>query len=259
MKEYQQNQLALNNVDNIAVIRDQYESMKKAGLGNTANVKVLEGLIQDAENYSTAQEFIEDCRRYKQQLPESFIISIDQFNKVVSDYHLIINELSMYTGVVPPEKVNYILMISKTIQRNDFDFNEGIMHASRLYIRSSTDKERKDVKALEKYLAIHPILKGKINRYDYTASYRYVKDLNPEIPEVASEANLEVEGCNLDHSSMLIAAPEKCFIKDFEVSVKPVDPIVFQYCKYGVIVHAVWGDESDSEILNRYKEFASKI
>jgi hypothetical protein len=39
----------------------------------------------------------------------------------------------------------------------------------------------------------------------------------------------------------------------------PVDPIVFQCCPYGVVIHSVWGEEADDKVLEEYKMLNQKI
>jgi hypothetical protein len=39
----------------------------------------------------------------------------------------------------------------------------------------------------------------------------------------------------------------------------PVDPIVFQCCPYGVVIHSVWGEEADDKVLEEYKTLNQKI
>ena len=63
----------------------------------------------------------------------------------------------------------------------------------------------------------------------------------------------------LDHTDLLIAAPENCFSEKFKITQVPVDPIVFQCCPYGVIVHSVWGEEADDKVLEEYKTLNQKI
>lgn len=60
-------------------------------------------------------------------------------------------------------------------------------------------------------------------------------------------------------NELFIAAPKKCFNEHFKVEKAPVDPIVFQRCPYGVVIHSIWGEEADDKTLQEYLNFNSKI
>lgn len=38
-----------------------------------------------------------------------------------------------------------------------------------------------------------------------------------------------------------------------EVVDMPVDPIVYQPCAYGVLIHSMWGEESEDKVFEEYK------
>ena len=34
---------------------------------------------------------------------------------------------------------------------------------------------------------------------------------------------------------------------------KAVDPIVYQPCAYGILIHSMWGEESEDKVFEEYK------
>lgn len=37
------------------------------------------------------------------------------------------------------------------------------------------------------------------------------------------------------------------------ITKKAVDPIVYQPCAYGVLIHSIWGEESEDKVFEEYK------
>lgn len=37
------------------------------------------------------------------------------------------------------------------------------------------------------------------------------------------------------------------------VTKKAVDPIVYQPCAYGILIHSMWGEESEDKVFEEYK------
>lgn len=37
------------------------------------------------------------------------------------------------------------------------------------------------------------------------------------------------------------------------ITKKAVDPIVYQPCAYGVLIHSMWGEESEDKVFEEYK------
>lgn len=261
MKEYQQNQLALKEVTNISTIKQKYEELSAAGLGNTANAKVLKSIIERSADYDNAQEFLKFCKRMKESFPKSFIISTTQFEKVVNDYHLGMDLLKYYKGVVPTDCAEYLMKCHNTLIHNTSGdrFNSDLVRVKKVDV-SWRIKEQDYDKRFIKWLKEHKIVRGNIG-YGSRFSYEYLCEYNSNVPKLSDDVKDQygVFGDQVRSSEFLIAAPNECFVEDFEVTSQPIDPIVFQKCRYGIIVHAVWGDEADSEVLKRYKEFADNL
>lgn len=46
-----------------------------------------------------------------------------------------------------------------------------------------------------------------------------------------------------------------CQLNNPEVTItkKAVDPIVYQPCAYGILIHSMWGEESEDKVFEEYK------
>lgn len=56
----------------------------------------------------------------------------------------------------------------------------------------------------------------------------------------------DIEG-TLRLSSIINKNPEVTITK------KAVDPIVYQPCAYGILIHSMWGEESEDKVFEEYK------
>lgn len=69
----------------------------------------------------------------------------------------------------------------------------------------------------------------------------------------------DIYGTLLTKDDFLIACPKKYLDNsNIKISKKVVDPIVFQYTPYGILIHTVWGEEAEDSVLKRYLEFNRK-
>ena len=40
---------------------------------------------------------------------------------------------------------------------------------------------------------------------------------------------------------------------EITITKKAVDPIVFQPCTYGIVIHSMWGEEAEDKVFEEYK------
>lgn len=41
--------------------------------------------------------------------------------------------------------------------------------------------------------------------------------------------------------------------REVTITKKAVDPIVYQPCAYGILIHSMWGEESEDKVFEEYK------
>lgn len=56
-----------------------------------------------------------------------------------------------------------------------------------------------------------------------------------------------------------IACPKSNLRERPVIMSKPIDPIIFQYCPYGVLVYTMWGDEAEDKVFEEYKKLNNLV
>jgi len=265
-------------------LTNELKKLESLGLENSENAKLLKAKIKELENKRKnskfGQEVFEFIKELSSTFPNSYLISFDQFYDILKKYKLTVGRIRNYTGIIPQKNIEEISEVKKRIESNrgwceEFlnyytrhkglnDFYDRFYYVKDIRIRDNEYK--KLAKSLEKVLSG----KGFLVKYSYGSDYGVssisIKD--------ASYSNDWIDGKEyrtrrsddiflsvnkLDHTDLLIAAPENSFSEKFKITQMPVDPIVFQCCPYGVIVHSVWGEEADDKVLEEYKTLNQKI
>lgn len=263
---------------------DELRKLEELGLGNSENAKLLKTkileLAQKRENSKFGKEVFEYVKDLKSIFPNSYLISFDQFYKILGKYELSVGKINNYTGIIPQKNIEEISEVKKRIEanrercegvlnyytrhNNHNDFYDRYYYVKEIRVRNGEYK--KLAKSLEKVLQS----KGFIIKHSYGSSYGVSTiDLKDAIynNRWIDEKEFKTRGSDdlflivdkLDHTNLLIAAPENNFSTKFKITQVPVDPIVFQCCPYGVVIHSVWGEEADDKVLEEYKTLNQKI
>lgn len=62
----------------------------------------------------------------------------------------------------------------------------------------------------------------------------------------------DIEG-TLRLSSIVNKNPSQLNNPEVTITKKAVDPIVYQPCAYGILIHSMWGEESEDKVFEEYK------
>lgn len=54
--------------------------------------------------------------------------------------------------------------------------------------------------------------------------------------------------------AMFIACPKSNLQEKKIIVSHPVDPIIFQYCPFGVLIYTMWGKEAEDKVFEEYKK-----
>lgn len=239
----------------IGDIQNKFNRLVSLGLKNSQNAKELEVIIRNQETYNNnilkAQKLIDYIKKVNTVLDKnSYLISFEQFEVVCKKYNLVYNLLENYTGVIPEENI---------LQLEKIRFSNGIseLNINRdLYFVKSVETTGSEA-AFANWL--------KNNRILYLPSLVSLKFVDevwnsdiiadyPDCPKTKFDATNCAKVERLSSNSFLIAAPAASFKDDFKITIRPKDPIVFQICPYGCLIHSVWGEEADDEVLAKYKK-----
>ena len=53
---------------------------------------------------------------------------------------------------------------------------------------------------------------------------------------------------------MFIACPKSNLQEKVDIISYPIDPIIFQYCPFGVLIYTMWGKEAEDKVFEEYKK-----
>lgn len=59
--------------------------------------------------------------------------------------------------------------------------------------------------------------------------------------------------------NFFIACPKSNLKEKPVIFSKPIDPIIFQYCPFGVLIYTMWGDEAEDKVFEEYKKLNNLI
>ena len=265
-------------------LKSELDKLKSLGLGNSENAKLLKAKIEELETRKKSSQFgkevFEFIKDIKHIFPSSYLISFDQFYKIIEKYNLSVNKIQNYTGIIPQKNINELSIVKSEILRDEYRFDNVLNvydakdpnFIEKFYL-VKTVKHRDDPIAKDKARLFSDFISERGYLIRYYSPYRIVSVVN--LNDVLSmnddwvddkdlywtnrSSDVELTLSSLKQDDLLIAAPKKCFLEKFKISKMPVDPIVFQCCPYGVIVHSVWGEEADDKVLKEYMELNQKI
>lgn len=82
--------------------------------------------------------------------------------------------------------------------------------------------------------------------------------ITPEVVDVPVEtvqSNIvSFDAVKIGRNELFVACPPSQ-LNNPEVTItkKAVDPIVYQPCAYGILIHSMWGEESEDKVFEEYK------
>lgn len=250
----------LNNSIDIQELKDELWKLRKLDLRNTKNYRMMSNILSNIEKATSLLEYI-----HKVDLifdSKAILISQESFDNLLSEYKLSIGLLSNYTGAIPHKNIEELCHVYSVLGGNDSNINGLKLNirdkeTNGIYVKEAVSSydlepyyEKSLVNALDSYHRILWVPSKKIIRG--SVHVRDLRDYYPD-PVIQEINNIQFTGIVLSSDTLLIACP-KSLLKDtpLTMSNKAVDPIVFQYCPWGVLVYSVWGEEAESQILKEY-------
>lgn len=241
-------------------ISAKYSELVKLGLENSANAKVLKKQSDNINYYNNtiliAQELLKYLKDVNNYLGNSVIlVNTSTFYELCRKYNLSIGLLQDFTGVIPAQNLNELMDISNKLHTDNnasrLRINHHTVRINKIY-NYSTEKSDSYVKEhLEYYFNI---LQVDAYRLSDICLY-HAKNFTEE--EWANHVYVDVDYTT--PYDFLIACPKSNLREKPVIMSKPVDPIIFQYCPFGVLVYTMWGDEAEDKVFEEYKKLNNLI
>lgn len=234
----------------------EYVRLCELGLGNSANAKFLKDRIRDIDTYNRniikARELLDYIKTMNEFLGDSVIlVSRDSFYKLCHKYKLSVGSLEQFTGVIPDANLKEFSDIKYKMEHYSgyvkLDTNYNTVEITRIYNYSD-----KSDSIINKYFDYS------FNIISYPAYlYRMSNIKEFKDKEWAERVSLDVRYVNRDE--MFIACPKSNLQEKTVIVSRAVDPIIFQYCPYGVLIYTMWGDEAEDKVFEEYKKLNNLI
>lgn len=249
----------------IADIRKQYDRLMSLGMGETQNAKRLKQYIDEADrlekDLQKAHELIGFVKAVHSELSgKSILVSNRKFEDICKRYGLQIASLSNYCGVIPEENIQDVEKVKENIER--FSMVKLLNKAERGYMLlvNKANLHSKDFEVLSSYLKQHNNIVTVGRNTTNFDSYWWGEDITDINLHLIYGALSKFDGEIMTSSDMFIACPKEYISNpEIEISKRSVDPVVFQYTPYGVLVHTVWGEEAEDAVLREYLELNTRI
>lgn len=241
--------------DNISA---KYSELVKLGLKNSANAKVLKKQLDNINYYNStilkAQELLKYLKDINNLLGNSVIlVNTSTFYELCHKYGLFVSFLQDFTGVIPAQNLNELIDINNKLHTNnasELRINYQTVRVDK--ISNYSEKSDSYIKeCLEYYFNILQIPK-------YTFGKVRLKDAKDFIKERWVH-NVYIDVNYATSEDFFIACP-KSYLKERPIiASKPIDPIIFQYCPYGVLIYTMWGDEAEDKVFEEYKKLNNLV
>lgn len=229
----------------------EYSRLCRLGLGNSANAKFLEERICDINAYNRnilrARELLDYIKTMNEFLGDSVIlVSRDSFYELCHKYKLSIGFLDQFTGVIPDANLKEFSDIKYKMDYYSgyvkLYTNQHIVKIQHIYNRSGRSDS-----------SIHKYFDDNFNIISYPAYIYNMDDIEEfENEGWAKKVSLTVQYVN--RKDMFIACPKSNLQEKVVIVSHAVDPIIFQYCPYGVLIYTMWGKESEDKVFEEYKK-----
>ena len=234
----------------------EYVRLCELGLGNSANAKFLKGRIRDIDTYNRniikARELLDYIKTINEFLGDSAIlVSRTSFYKLCRKYGLSIGRLEQFTGVIPDANLKEFSDIKYKMDRYSgyvkLDTNKNMVKIIKIY--NTSDKSDSSIRECLDYNFNIVLGHGTVYNMNYIEGF--------ENEKWAEAVGLDVHYVRRDE--MFIACPKSNLQENKVIVSHAVDPIIFQYCPYGVLIYTMWGDEAEDKVFKEYKKLNNLV
>lgn len=232
-------------------LSSEYNKLVNLGLKNSANAKIIKRQLDNINYHNKAIVKAEKLLKYMKVINELLgdsviLVSTSAFYELCHKYNLSIGRLQDYTGVVPAANLEELARIKYELSNKYYELriNENIWRVTGVHNYSGYSNE-----LIQKSL-------------DATFSIFKV-DIGWEIKDFFKNQSwadhVVFKRTCVDKNCFFIACPKSNLQEKTVIVSHAVDPIIFQYCPYGVLIYTMWGDEAEDKVFEEYKKLNNLI
>lgn len=232
-------------------LSSEYNKLVNLGLKNSANAKIIKRQLDNINYHNKAIIKAEKLLKYMKVINELLgdsviLVSTSAFYELCHKYNLSIGRLQDYTGVVPAANLEELARIEYELSDKYYKLriNENIWRVTGVHNYSGYSNE-----LIQKSL-------------DATFSIFKV-DIGWEIKDFFKNQSwadrVVFDRTCVDKNCFFIACPKSNLQERPVIMSKPIDPIIFQYCPYGILVYTMWGEEAEDKVFEEYKKLNNLV
>lgn len=232
-------------------LSSEYNRLVNLGLKNSANAKIIKRQLDNINYHNKAIVKAEKLLKYMKVINELLgdsviLVSTSAFYELCHKYNLSIGRLQDYTGVVPAANLEELARIKYELSNKYYELriNENIWRVTGVHNYSGYSNE-----LIQKSL-------------DATFSIFKV-DIGWEIKDFFKNQSwvdrVVFKRTCVDKNCFFIACPKSNLQEKTVIVSHAVDPIIFQYCPYGVLIYTMWGDEAEDKVFEEYKKLNNLV
>lgn len=227
-------------------LEEEYEKLKDLGLISSANARLIKVKLDSINKYNDNIKKARDLKVYIRNLNylydgKAILISRESFYTVCRKYNLDIGPLKNYTGVIPVENLEELSKVKST----------GQYHSNIYVVTDVTNYSNITNSVIRRFL--------EQNYYTFF-SYEHISRLSNISPWGEEAQKVYLHCVWYSEDDFFIACSKEHLKKDnVTISNHPIDPIVFRFCEYGIVIHTMWGKESEDKVFEEYKKLNNLI
>lgn len=269
--QYNSNIALSTSIEDYGTLCGEYNKLCRLNLGNTKNARIIKEKIDNFytsyQNKTKAENLIKFIKNLRNHFGETTVlISSEQFEQLCKKYELVTGLLSNYTGIIPNKNIEEISNVKSKIG----SFRDSINYSSsdKKYLWKIDECIDESLNGRGIFNDLVDWIRSKNNfvfadrnvyNFDNYLWLQDMKKVNPDLPEnvkqYTKDALFKFSGKLVSKDTMFIACPPEQLKKQtLKITKRAIDPIVFQYSSYGIIIHSIWGEEAEDEVFEEYRK-----
>lgn len=259
---------------------DSLMTLERNGLGNSKNAQVIRTRVEtydatrrDIANSQNLLQFVKNLRMHFGE--NTLLVGTKQFKDICKKYKLVTGRLQQYTGTIPDANIRDISRVKSLF--DTFAFKETLNYSSSVCpgvrmvhvteVTSNSPSSSCEIASmyLMDYLKKNNnILFAKDKSHSpfsvYGTEYLTLENcislnnFSKEVTNYKFPSLIALKGEIIGADDLFIACPPNQLKKQkLKFVQKPIDPIVYQMTKYGIVIHTMWGEESEDAVFEEYK------